>query len=404
MYGDGYMKRILAMITLIALAVSTSACNPNRLPTAFASTTGSQAATPYANIATPTPASATPSTTAIQPSPSPTPEATTDIDNGDDESPLQNDIPDLVTVGLTEDQYSQINTLLSSALEVPFFTKPSELKKVDLLNFTAHALKWGVLDDQVSGLEFSKEDIEKVIKSAFTLDYRPRAGDTYEGDITYKDGKFTIFDGDYESGEDARTYSISRLSPGKLLLKFNIVGVSDIGDGYGGKGQAVIEEDKDSLFGYHLVSLTKGKETVRRFDDATASSCLPSKGEKTFTPGNAIDGKDQTAWATTMGKDEWIELRFDKPRDITGLNFGCGNWSSEDLFNSSGQPSTVRLEFSNGLTITTERCWSEIFEGPVCITFGRPMTITSVKITITDSISIIGASHADVYITDITPF
>lgn len=399
------MKRIFAMIMIIGLAASTSACGSNPLPS---DSTPSywQTATPLAIAATPILASKA----AIQPSPSPTPEATMGTENGDDdqygdgESPLQNDIPDLANVGLTDDQYSQIDTLLACALELPFFDKASQLKRVDLLNFAVHALECDVLgDDQGGKDEFSKEDIEKIIQSAFALAYHPREGDAFEDYITFKDGEFTIFDGDFESGMVARPYSISRLSPDKLLLKFNIVGVSDVGDCYGGKGQAVIEEDTNSLFGYHLISLTMGKETIRKFDAVTVSSSLPAHGGKSFGAGNAIDGKDKTAWVTSDGTGEWILLNFDTPHDITGLDFSFGDWTNEDAFEQCRQPVDIKLKFSDGTTITTGGYFADAIGEDYCITFGRKLKTTFVKMTI-ESVTNPDNSSQNVYVTDISPF
>ena len=186
------MKKAFAIIAALLLIVPAAACNPDSVLPSATTTIASASAT-----TTPVPSAATPLPTIAAKTPSLAPDGSLygdDGQEGDDSeagSGLQKDIPDINNVGLTQDQYSKIDTLLSCALDLPFFKRTTEIKTADLLFFTVRILK------QTPELESSKENVEKIIKSAFAINYHPKEGDAFEDKILYDHGKFVIFDGDF---------------------------------------------------------------------------------------------------------------------------------------------------------------------------------------------------------------
>lgn len=216
-------------------------------------------------------------------------------DTEDDSYAPEYEVADLAKAGITNAQYFKIHTLLYGALQMNdndesfggspgYFSKSSSISTGELLAFSHYILTDGY---EAIGLDESPEDgpigsdlVKNIIQSAFRVKYAPKNGDIFRDMLVYKNGKFNFDYAEPEYGIDARTYSITRFSSNQLLLKFNIVNVNDVCDLYNGKGQAVIQEDANSLFGYHLVSLKKDKDNRIKFNSATASSSLPSKGSK----------------------------------------------------------------------------------------------------------------------------
>lgn len=99
------------------------------------------------------------------------------------------------------------------------------------------------------------------------------------------------------------------------------------------------------------------------------------------------------------------------------MNLCFGDWSSDDNLYKSGQPRNIQLDFSDGTSIEEDGCWTEEIGCEQCITFGRIIHTSYVKVTIlattsyedsadgTDSDSNPAeAAKYHTYITDISAF
>lgn len=363
--------------------------------------------------------------------PSPTATETPDSSDDNDSDHIEYDIPDLERVGITQEQYRKIDVMLFAALEMDdkeqyldgkpgYFTQASSLTKTELLAFSYVIINFysdAIGMNRLGNGTLDSTIVTNIIHSAFSINYVPKEGDKYGNPVdgyylSYGNGDFTISDSDgMDCPPGAECYSITAITPTRFLLKFNIVLGTDAGFFYVNKGQAVVERDNDSLFGFHFISLTKAKESNIKFTSATASSTLPKIGSRTFNSKNAIDGKDKTAWATSKGTGEWIKLSFNKPQYVTGLVLNFGDWFDENAYDQHGQPYYVSLGFSDGTSIVVgSSCQSDGIGYGQCVTFGRDIKTTYVEITIIPDPYADPTNQADpetqqngFYITDVIP-
>lgn len=86
-------------------------------------------------------------------------------------------------------------------------------------------------------------------------------------------------------------------------------------------------------------------------DQVMASSMLNDNTGTDYTPGNIVDGKNNTIWAEGVdgsGVDENIILRFDKDKIVKKIFIINGSAKSEKLYYANNRVREVRLDFSNG--------------------------------------------------------
>lgn len=315
-------------------------------------------------------------------------------------------------VNLTDKQKHEIDALLTGALNMSgngnatFFQDADSLTASDLLGFVYVVLN--DMSDSVGEptIQDSKElkinTVKKIIGSAFSVDYKPRKGDNAGEALMYTGSSFTLNPGD-DALISARPYSITLQPSGSILFKFDMMGDNVPGTNYKGKGEAVLQEDANSLFEYRLISLTKGDGPDISITGAETSSSLPANGSGTYSAANAIDGNDSTAWVTKEGKGEWIKLSFDKPYDLTGLILHFGDWSSEDVFHEHAMPSSCHIDFSDGSSLE-DNCYTLELGDDTCFTFGKVINTSYVKITITDILEGDDGANGGVYVSEIKPF
>lgn len=415
------MKKVAVLTAILLLAASLLSCES--IPVSAATTTMPPLSSMHSAAASPTVSLASSLTPSLTPSAEETntPDPSVSVSNGDTNTMkhyfhlTKTGIPDLQRFHISDEQYYNIFSLLSGALSMSadysntcFFENADSLSADNLLRFVYIILNNTGVDvgvERTSSCEtVSSEAVEDIIRSAFGVNYTPKEGDGLNSLLEY-DGENFEFGASDDISTDLYTYSITDLDSGQLLFKFNIVCGGPPDDTYIGKGQAVLQKDPSSLFGYHLISLTAGKDKNISFTRAKASSSLPVNEGRKFTAINAIDGKDDTAWATDKGVGEWIKLSFGKREKITGLILHFGDWSNDgDLYNS-GMPIPFNLEFSDGTVIkgAYDGYTNEADFNP-CITFGKAIKTSYVKITITDIADGSAGAGGGFYISEIKPF
>ncbi len=391
------MKKIIILVAFLLVSVLLSSCDaapgvPVQVASPVLSPLVQSVVSP---VVTPSPIF-TPAVSVSPPASAQTPDPSVEDEDDEDE-----DLPPTPR--------ERIEELLAGALNMSdnagrplFFHDASTLTANRLLEFVYTVINdYGEAGDvpEDTGVVSAKV-VKKIIRSAFGVDYTPRKGDRYGDLLRYKGGSF-VFEGSDPQLLDASPYVMIRKSAGSLLVKFNIVKDVRPNIAYRGKGEALLEEDASSLFGYRLISLTKANEAAIAFTSAEASACLPADGIKTFFATNVIDSNDGTAWAASVGKQEWIMLSFGKPQDITGLVLHMGDWSSEDAFYEHDRSVSFRLDFSDGTSIN-DGFETIDFGGNPCIAFERVINTTYIKITFTFMDA--ADQGSNLYVSEIKPF
>ena len=333
-------------------------------------------------------------------------------------NPLTDDVSsepepaNLGNVALTKDQSDKLSALLTGALNMSdissgnstYFKDPSDLRVKDLLGFVYIILnnmpESVGAESVVTTSPISSDLVKYIIYSAFGELYEPKEGDCCGERLAFAGENFMM-----EPGDDylitAYPYSFSHDYSGYLLVKYYMISYDMAVSKYLGKGEAVIFEDVDSHFDYTLLSLSKSNDEFA-FSSAEASSNLPKNASNTYVAGNAIDGNDNTAWATDNGIDEWIKLSFDKPNSINGLVLHFGDWSSEDSFVEHSLPECCEIEFSDGTTLTDEYCETFEIGDDTCCIFDKPINTSYVKISITGVVQGNGLNW-NTYVSEIKP-
>lgn len=343
----GGLRRTAALLVCLVMLVSLSACN-TAIPVATPSITPSLSPT-FSTM--PTVFDITSVPTAI-PLPTVEEEATSlePEETGEPEPVSEYDILNVKNIGLTEAQFDKINVLLYGAVGMfYFFDSVKTLETADYLQFFDRAVEGG---SDVLGFGdksvYSIQDIEKIVNSGLHANYHARNGDKCDDTVQIRDGVIATEVNGGDPRDNAYIFGISRVSANRILIKFNIIMDSSSFSQYRRKGLALIQEDKDSLFGYCLVSLTEINE-MPSFSNATASSWLPDIKSASFMPQNSIDGKLNTGWATDKGKGEWMMLSSEKMQTVTGFSIHAGGspFAKEGDYNEGA---VVRLEFSDGMT------------------------------------------------------
>lgn len=139
-----------------------------------------------------------------------------------------------------------------------------------------------------------------------------------------------------------------------------------------------------------------------KWDKISASSELNSQGVL-FKAGNVDDHDSSTAWAEGTNGDgigEWIKLEKNTPFIIDGIGFENGYQKSDYSYYSNNRPKKVRVEFSDGRSVTQELpdrgCGgSEIYLGNEVIT-------QYIKITILEVYK--GSKYQDTCISEISAY
>lgn len=336
--------------------------------------------------------SATPMHTS-KPTTTPTPEPTIEpastspeAEETDEPEPMSTyDIPDMEKVGLTDEQFEKIDVLLYglSGIYEASFNNAKKLMKEDYLRFTERIMEAGDILGK-SGENDSYltiNEIKAIVKSGLNVNYHAKNGDSDGWDNSIVNSKLELIPNGGDPREYPHIYSISKISSDKILLKYNIIVAGNADQEYRGKAQVVLKYDESSIFGYHVESLESCSDKLPVFQNAQASSYLPDNRMRSFSPDNAFDMNDKTAWITENGIGEWIMVSSATKQNVSAISFFCGDWFDESTFDQSGQPCQIKIEFSDG-TIMDVMCVSNFLDAESCITFGREISTTYIKITI----------------------
>jgi hypothetical protein len=384
------MKKMLAAALCFLLAVSICACGG--APAQISATNAPSAAGTHAGD-TAAPTQAVPGDTQ-------SPVLTGGGDEGGGYIAPEYGVQGQGEAGLTDEQFEKIDVLVAGVLSSGYFSKPSELRDKGIFIFVHRFLNnypelvlgddW-YYDVGDNGYYIQADVVEKLLRSAFGIEYRPSYAGSREIGLTYKDGAYGL----EFPGEDPQPwpeyYEVSRLASGQILLKFDIVNVGGPDDifQFHAKAQAVLQEDGGSLFGYRMVSFTEIKSSPK-FTQAGASANASDAGK-------CIDGKPGTVWAADMEDELWLEISAGSEQSITGLSFYVGDRTQGDEEFVSGYLE-VSMEFSDGTTYEggVESVYGT--KGFYSLTFDREVKTKYVKIMILSS------DYDTVEIAEIKPF
>lgn len=135
------------------------------------------------------------------------------------------------------------------------------------------------------------------------------------------------------------------------------------------------------------------------FSSVSASSTRKKDGKITYSPENAFDNDETTAWCEGVrgeGKGEWVRVDFEKPEEIVEIRIKPGYFKNTTVWKKNNRVASIKVLFSEG----TERTF-EFPDSPKERVIEIPKTkANSVKITVED-IYPGSADRFDTLITDI---
>jgi len=83
----------------------------------------------------------------------------------------------------------------------------------------------------------------------------------------------------------------------------------------------------------------------------SASSFRPSEATTSYDPGNAIDGRLNTAWVEGVagpGIGQWIRFDFDREVELRGLTIAPGYFKTPVVWSINNRLAAAGLQFSDG--------------------------------------------------------
>ena len=337
----GNVKRAVSLVVCVAILLGAAGCNGmpietieptavTALPVASAAPTESKDA--YTPTLKPTEVDGTPNVGSKTPeTPGPVPEYTD---------------PDYMKAGLSNDQYEKIKILLYGLMGIGSdFANPKSLTREEYLRFFDRVIEGneeilGVHDD----LLFSIDEINQIVNSGLHVNYHAKNGDKLFDD-QIKNGKLQHFVNGGDPRDVADIYSINKVSKDQLILRFYMILQSNGPCYYECNGTVVLQEDRNSIFGYHATSMQYLPEPS--FPTVSASSSLKNT-KSSFSPERCIDKDITTGWEINLPVGTWVELSSKEMQTVTGLSIYLGDRSVGDMVGDGGLETVVLLEFSDG--------------------------------------------------------
>ncbi len=421
----GSVKRAGSLVVSVVLMLAVAACNGMPIETikptivmASPVTTVTPTESPVVPTSAPTPLL---SPTIQENTSTPEPEETAldseepvgEPEETEEPEPIQQiDIPDIKYAGLTSEQFYKLKVLLLGTLYMGEFSNGKKLSAKQYLGFV-----WDFLDNypELNGYNepresYTKSEIKRIVKSAFGFSYRAKQGhgsgpySEYTTGIYYRNGKFEYIAGEGDPYRVPYVYRIIKMDDDQLKVTFDVF---NEGGGlciqeYDTKRQVILKKDKNSMFGYYIVSLSNPR-TKPSFTSAQASSVLPGVKGISYKPQNAIDGKISTGWATKKAIGEWINISSAKTQSVSGMSFYIGDRSQYpdegDVDNPESGKIRVKLEFSDHTSIMCDIAY-DVYdkEEEISISFGREIKTKFIKITV------VSTSARGIYIAELKPF
>ncbi|MEQ8174798.1 MAG: discoidin domain-containing protein [Syntrophomonadaceae bacterium] len=121
------------------------------------------------------------------------------------------------------------------------------------------------------------------------------------------------------------------------------------------------------------------------WDGMSASSALGPEGKLRYDPPLVKDGDINTAWVEgrpDAGINEWVRLESRQSRPVSRIEIVNGYAASERLFMANNRPSKLKIEFSDGATLTANL--KDGYGKENIIQLPKPVTTSSIKFTILD--------------------
>jgi hypothetical protein len=88
----------------------------------------------------------------------------------------------------------------------------------------------------------------------------------------------------------------------------------------------------------------------------TTSSTLAPQSGNNYSPLNAIDGNNRTAWVEGSAADgigEWIKVSYDSPKKISSISVANGYGKSATSYSANGRVKDVEIATGNGSFVRT---------------------------------------------------
>ncbi|MEC0235353.1 discoidin domain-containing protein [Paenibacillus kribbensis] len=114
-----------------------------------------------------------------------------------------------------------------------------------------------------------------------------------------------------------------------------------------------------------------------------ASSTLSDQAGNSYTAGNIMDGDASTAWCEGVKGDgigEWIKIDFGSMQELKGFELINGLAKSSNAFQVNNRVKRMKLEFSNGQTLTIDNDFisNQFLDKPIYSSFVK-ITIEAVE-------------------------
>ncbi len=391
------MRRVL--VNLIIIVICAANCSCSYAPVSSSMQTSLKTLTPETNQITyeatttsnsiassslPAESSALFSSVAEPATPTPVPEET-------DEAATTPDyyIADLKSVGLSNEEYRKIACMLYSASNAGLYMKNvSKLSDKDYLYFCFWVLNEISYSDFGSGIVIDTDmetsdcvvslgSIREILSSAFGKEYSSKYAGSYDDIGIYRKGdRFLFYQVEGGSYAYPYVYKIQRISNNRIKLSIDIVTSTNFDSTFTAKAEAIIEENKESIFGFRLVSMKKTRVSEPRFNIVQASSVLSQTDSMNFHPRNVLDRDIKTIWASKPGKEQWIKISSGSPQTITGFIYRFDDFT-EDSYDFAIPAPIESIEFSDGTVFRLRE--SNVYTG-FFVSFGKAIKTTYIKI------------------------
>jgi len=203
---------------------------------------------------------------------------------------------------------------------------------------------------------------------------------------------------DKDSGAKIWTIEDEDLYWGYVIFSRNDEVIVGYGDAYAGYCVSVHYQDGRILDQWRD-GVIPDKDIA--WDRASASSVLEGNHTR-YGAMNIVDKNYDTAWAegaAGYGIGEWIQVERNDHVDISKITITNGYHKSQETYDNNGRLKRFRLDFSQGQYLYNEVDENKTNSRYITITFSRPISANSIKLTILDVFE--GSKYEDTCITEI---
>ncbi len=385
----GSVKRAGSMVVCVVMMLAVAACNGMPIETIEPTIVMASpviTATPTMVTLSPT---LSPSSTVEEETATPEPEMTEELEPETTEEPEptpEYDIPDIKKTGLTNEQFQKIQLMLVGISGSMLYKKPIQsMSDEDYLVFGFFVLNdfYGsdllpIDSGEDQGESISREDMKKLIESAFGGIFRENCTATTDFEVQLIDNRYVYYLMEGDPRNRPFVYKIKKVGQDTWRLSFDVVGVHFQYSVYQDKVEATIKKNENSIYGFTLVGWKTLKDTTRLFRAVEASSYHVPDSGLTFSPKNVLDGNKDTFWLSKQETESWLKLSFAKSTVMTGFTIDMDFINERFSEELCDVPSNIIVELSNGMKFE----YNDYSGAPGFRSFGREIKVKWMKLTL----------------------